>query len=196
MADKLKINDKDAIIVVDVQNCFLPGGALGVEEGDEIIPVLNKLIPKFETKVFTRDWHPSDHCSFSDDPEFKDKSWPPHCVRNTEGAEFGPDLKVPDDAIIISKADDPEKEAYSGFQDTELTDKLKERGVERVFIGGLATDFCVKFTTLHAIERGFETIVVRDAAKGIDNPEGSVQEALKEMEDAGAKVVTSDRIEA
>jgi nicotinamidase/pyrazinamidase len=195
MADKIKIRDGDALIAVDVQNDFLPGGSLAVSDGDRVVPVLNALIPRFRTRVFTRDWHPAKHVSFSDDPEFVDKSWPAHCVQDTPGAEFHQDLEVPDDAIIVSKATDPAKDAYSAFEGTGLADDLRERGVNRVVIGGLATDYCVKATALDAVREGFEAVVVLDACRGVDVPPGTAQAAVEEMKAAGALVIDSGDVE-
>jgi len=195
MADKIKIRDSDALIAVDVQNDFIPGGSLAVNEGDRVVPALNMLIPKFKTRVFTRDWHPENHVSFSDDPQFVDKSWPAHCVQATPGAEFHKDLEVPDDAIILSKATDPDQDAYSAFEGTGLADTLRERGIKRVMVGGLATDYCVKATALDALKEGFEAVVVLDASRGVDVPPGTAQAAIDEMKAAGAKVIDSGDIE-
>jgi nicotinamidase/pyrazinamidase len=195
MADKIKIRDSDALIAVDVQNDFIPGGSLAVNEGDRVVPALNMLIPKFRTRVFTRDWHPENHVSFSDDPQFVDKSWPAHCVQGTPGAEFHKDLEVPDDAIIVSKATDPDQDAYSAFEGTGLADTLHERGIKRVMVGGLATDYCVKATALDAIREGFEAVVVLDACRGVDVPPGTAKAAVEEMKAAGAKVIYSGDIE-
>jgi len=195
MPEKIKPGKKDAIIVVDIQNDFLPGGSLGVKDGDQVVPVLNRLIPRFKTAVFSRDWHPPGHVSFSEEPGFVDMSWPGHCVQGTPGAEFAADLDIPEDAIIVSKGDDPEREAYSGFQGTGLGDRLRELGIERVFIGGLATDYCVKATALDALENGFEAFVLEDAVRGVDVPEGSAGAALEEMKTAGVRVINSGDLE-
>ena len=194
MEDAMKVQATDALIVVDVQKDFCPRGALAVEKGDEVVPVLNGLTPKFGCVVFTRDWHPPNHCSFSDEPEFKDKSWPPHCVADTPGAAFHDDLWLPSHAMIIDKATGPDAEAYSGFQGTELAGRLRERGITRVFVGGLATDYCVKNTVLDALEAGFETVLVEDACRGIDIPPGTVAEAVVEMRQAGALVVRAEDV--
>jgi nicotinamidase/pyrazinamidase len=186
--------DTDALIVTDVQYDFLPGGALGVEGGDRVIPVINRLMPLFEHVVFSRDWHPEDHVSFSRDPEFVDKSWPEHCVRGTHGAEFHEDLEKPERAMVVSKATDPEKEAYSCFQETGLADELRDRGVERVFVTGLATDYCVKWTAQDALKNGFDVVVVSDAVAGIDVPEGNVERAVSELKRQGAVFVDSSEI--
>jgi nicotinamidase/pyrazinamidase len=128
-----------------MQNDFLPGGSLAVTQGDEVVPVLNHYIHAFKENrlpIFaTRDWHPSDHCSF----KAQGGPWPPHCVQDSKGAEFTPDLQLPEDVVIISKATIPEKDAYSGFDGTDLHDRLQVLGIKRLFIGGLATDYCVLF---------------------------------------------------
>ena len=191
----MKPEYSDALIVVDMQNDFLPGGALAVEEGAEIIPAINKLLPVFSHRVFTRDWHPPDDVSFSDEPEFKDMSWPPHCVQNTPGAEFHSDLQLPADALVISKGQDPDEEAYSGFQGTNLAEQLTQLGVKRVFVTGVATNFCVKFTVLDALRHGFTALLVADATRGIDQPAGAVQQAIDEMKEAGAELIQSGDVE-
>ena len=181
----------DALIVVDVQNDFCPGGALAVAEGDLVVPVVNRLLPLFLHRVFTRDWHPPDHVSFADAPEFRDKSWPAHCVQNTPGAEFHPDLVVPPDALIVSKGDDPGREAYSGFQagGVDLAGWLNERGVRHVFITGLATDYCVRATALDARAAGFEVTVIEDAVRGVA-PETTAA-ALRDLDRAGVARIGS-----
>lgn len=187
--------DGDALIVVDVQNDFCPGGPLAVKAGDEVIPVINRLIPNFHHVVFTRDWHPPDHISFSGNPRFVDKSWPPHCVAGTPGAQLNSGLQVPADTLIVNKGTDRDKEAYSGFQDTGLARMLGEKGVKRVFVCGLATDYCVKNTALDAVLSGFQTAVIEDAIRGVDIPEGSAAAALKEMRRAGIQIVPSSDLQ-
>jgi len=176
---------EDALIVVDMQRDFMPGGALPVPEADRIIPRINRYIEEFRKKgaliVATRDWHPPNHISFKE----QGGPWPKHCVQNTPGAEFV--VELPEDAVIISKATEPDKEAYSGFEGTNLAQILKERGVKRVYICGVATEYCVKATALDAVKNGFETYLLRDAVKGITK-EGEL-EALEEMEKAGVKVL-------
>lgn len=177
--------------MVDVQNDFCPGGALAVAEGDLVVPVVNRLLPLFGHRVFTRDWHPPNHISFADPPEFRDRSWPPHCVQNTPGAAFHPDLVVPPDALIVSKGDDPDREAYSGFQagGIDLAGRLRERGVRRVFVTGLATDYCVRATALDARAAGFEVTLVEDAIRGVA-PETTAA-ALRDLDEAGVARTTS-----
>ena len=183
---KIKLREKDALIVVDLQNDFCPGGALAVPEGDKIVPVLNAYIERFSNSrsiiVATRDWHPENHISFAEQGGI----WPKHCVQNTKGAEFHPDLKLPSDSIIVSKATEPDKEAYSGFDGTNLEKLLKGKGVTRLFVGGLATDYCVRATVLDALRLGFCVFLLLDAIKGVNvQPEDS-ERAIVEMLEKGA----------
>ncbi|HLE75510.1 MAG TPA: bifunctional nicotinamidase/pyrazinamidase [Candidatus Bathyarchaeia archaeon] len=190
MKKDFKLGKNDALVIVDVQRDFCPGGALPVPAGDQVVPVLNDYIKMFKAAnagIFaTRDWHPPNHMSF----KVYGGPWPPHCIQNSEGAQFHPDLKLPDDTSIISKAMDPSKESYSGFDGTMLSDELKKGGVTRVFVGGLATDYCVKNTVLDAIERGFETVLLLDATRGINVKPGDVEKAIDEMVAEGAEKVT------
>lgn len=180
----MELNEHDALLVVDVQNDFCPGGALAVPDGDRVVRPINRLIMAFDTLVFSRDWHPMDHCSFSDEPQFEDMSWPEHCVQDSAGAMFNGGLFVPSDAHIVSKGTDPEKEAYSAFEGTGLAAWLRERGIKRVFVVGLALDYCVHFTVLDALREGFEVVLVQDAVQGIA-PDSS-EAALDAMRRAGA----------
>ena len=179
----IKIGIKDALLIVDVQNDFCPGGALNVPGGDGVVSPINRIMGKFDVLVFSRDWHPSDHCSFSDAPEFRDGSWPAHCIQDTPGAEFHGDLRVPLDAYFVEKATDPDKDAYSVFDGTPLDSVLSKKEVKRVFITGLATDYCVRATALDALQAGFETYVVVDACRGVDDD--SARAALDELQTAG-----------
>jgi len=178
-----------ALIVVDVQRDFCPGGALPVPEGDRVVEPINRLVQAAEAHglpiVYTRDWHPPDHVSFRE----RGGTWPVHCVRDTPGAEFHEGLILARSAIIVSKATQPDEEAYSGFQGTQLEELLRGRGVRRVIITGLATDYCVKATALDALERGFETWVVREAVRGVDVNPGDSRRALAEIESRGGRVV-------
>ena len=175
---------------MDVQNDFSPGGALPVPQGDQIIPVLNKYIIKFEkagARIFaTRDWHPSNHISFIP----YGGPWPPHCVQGTRGAEFHPALKLSRNVTVISKATNPHRESYSGFDGTDLERKLRDGNTKRIFVGGLATDYCVKRTVLDGLKIGFPTGLLTDAIKGIDQKPGDSEEAVREMVQNGAKIVT------
>jgi len=192
---KIKVGRKDALIIVDVQKDFCPGGALPVPEGDKIIPNLNKYVEIFRKnggKIYvTRDWHPENHISFKEYGGL----WPKHCVQGTEGAEFHPNLKLPEDAVIISKGTDPLREAYSGFEGTDLKKKLKQEGIVRVFVGGLATEYCVKNTVLDAIKFGFETVLLMDAIKGIDLKPSDSRKAIDEMVKKGVKTVKLENFE-
>jgi nicotinamidase/pyrazinamidase len=185
----------DALIIVDIQKCFFPGGALPVRDGDQVVPVLNKYIKKFqkaEAKIYaTRDWHPSNHESFKD----YGGKWPPHCIQGNEEAKFHPDLKLPVDTAVISAGDKPDVEGYSGFDHTELENKLKKAHVDRIFVGGLATDYCVKSTVLDALEKGFETILLTDAIKGINEKPDDAKNAINQMLSKGVKVATISDIQ-
>lgn len=186
---KVAIDRKTALIVVDVQKDFCPEGALPVPDGDKVVPILNQYIDKFllaKAPIFlTRDWHPSNHVSFKEQGGI----WPPHCVQNTEGAKFHPELNMPEGATIMSKATKPEQEAYSGFEGTDLARRLRELRVERVLIGGLATDYCVKNTVLDALGRGFEVYLLEDASRGVEVKKGDSERAVQEMLQKGAKKV-------
>jgi len=185
----LEIKDKAALIIVDVQNDFCPGGALAVPQGNEVVPILNRYIRIFEEKsapVFaTRDWHPQRHCSFKN----QGGTWPPHCIQHTQGAAFHPELLLPKGCEIISKGDASDKDAYSGFQDTDLGRLLREKNIEQVFIGGLATDYCVKATVLDAIDAGFQTVLLSDAIRGVALRPGDCEKAIQHMEKAGATLI-------
>ncbi|MEM4143870.1 MAG: bifunctional nicotinamidase/pyrazinamidase [Candidatus Bathyarchaeia archaeon] len=187
MKKEFNVKSTDALIIVDVQNDFCSGGALPVPDGDQVVPVLNDYIKIFKKTnahiVATRDWHPPNHISF----RAQGGPWPPHCVQDTEGAKFHPNLKLPPETVIISKATDPLKEAYSGFDGTELVDVLKKAGVARVFVGGLATDYCVKNTVLDARKLGFAAVLLLDAVRGINVKPGDVKAAIVEMLQSGAE---------
>jgi nicotinamidase/pyrazinamidase len=189
-----KLERTDALIVVDVQNCFCPGGELPVEEGDKVVPIINQYISKFQkarAKIYaTRDWHPQDHQSFKEYGGI----WPPHCLKESKGAEFRSDLKLPKGTTIISTGDKPHVDGYSGFDHTNLERKLNEDGVDRVFVGGLATDYCVKYTVLDAVEKDFETVLLIDAVKGVNRKSGDAERAIDEMMKTGAKKATLHEI--
>ncbi len=192
----------DALLIVDFQNDFTPGGALPVAEGDEIAGPINELLDRFELVVATRDWHPPDHGSFvgvgvdpakwrgADPPSI----WPVHCVEGTRGAELHPDLEAAKVDLVIDKGQDPDSQGYSGFQDTRLGEILRDRGVDRLFVTGLATDYCVKNTVLDARREGFDVTVVEDAVRGVEVEPGDSERALEEMEQAGARLASSDEI--
>jgi nicotinamidase/pyrazinamidase len=186
--------EKDALIVVDVQNDFCPGGALAVRNGDQVVPVLNRYIEKFldaRLPIFaTRDWHPAKTSHF----KAYGGIWPVHCVQGTRGAEFHPDLKLAKEIVIISTGMASDEDGYSGFQGrdvagTPLATLLRDCGVDRIFVGGLATDYCVKHTVLDGIKQGFQAVLIGDGVRGVDlNPNDS-ERALQEMSDAGAMIV-------
>lgn len=180
---------EQALLLVDVQNDFFPGGALPTPNGDSIIRPVNRLIGTalaHQLPIFaTRDWHPEDHCSF----EAQGGPWPPHCIQDTEGAQFHPAVRMPRHTKVISKADERDKEAYSGFDKTDLAGKLRDEGISRLIVAGLATDVCVKNTVLDALKEGFEVFVVENAVSGIDNDPGDSDQALWEMQKAGAHIV-------
>jgi nicotinamidase/pyrazinamidase len=189
----------DALVVVDVQNDFCPGGALGVSEGDRVVPVLNRYIQRFrELKApiyATRDWHPPVTKHF----QAYGGVWPPHCIQGTRGAEFHPALEFPPEAIVVSKGMDPEQDAYSCFQAQDADGRdfavnVGERGIQRFFIGGLATDYCVKATALDALREGFQVIVLQDAIAAVDLQPGDGARALEEIRAAGAAFATLEEI--
>jgi len=192
---RIRITRFDALIIVDMQRDFMPGGALPVPEADTIVPIINRYIQIFESRgatvVATRDWHPVNHISFTT----RGGPWPPHCIQGTSGAEFHPDLALPENSIVVSKATDPDKEAYSGFDGTDLNSILRERGVKRIFVCGVATNYCVKATAIDGVKLGYTVIVLLDAVKGIDIPPGSVDKALNEMLDMGIILATQHDIE-
>ncbi len=183
-----------ALIIVDLQRDFCPGGALPVARGDEVVKPLNNMIRLFDDEdrpvIFTRDWHPRNHSSFK---EFGG-IWPPHCVQHTRGAEFHPALRVPKKAMIINKATNPKIDAYSGFQGTELAEILMERGVVEVFVGGLATDYCVKNTVVDGLKNNFITHVLTDCIRGVNVRPTDSAAALREMVSGGAKKITSEAL--
>lgn len=176
----------DALLIVDVQRDFLPGGALAVREGDAVIPPLNEAIRAFSEAglpIFaTRDWHPPDHCSFVRQGGL----WPLHCVAGTSGAAFPESLRLPASTIVISKAADPAFEAYSGFSGTDLAARLSDRRVRRVLVGGLATDYCVLRTVLDARAIDLDVIVLDDAVRAVNLESGDGARALARMRAAGA----------
>lgn len=181
----------DALLVVDVQRDFLPGGSLAVPDGDRVIAPLNACLDAFSAAgmpVFaTRDWHPPDHVSFST----QGGPWPVHCVAGTPGAAFPAALRLPAEATIVSKAQQREREAYSGFAGTDLVAQLRQARVRRLLVGGLATDYCVLRTVLDARWLGFQVVVLGDAVAAVDVQAGDGERALGQMKDAGALLVDS-----
>jgi len=183
---------KQALIVVDVQNDFCPGGSLAVAQGDQVVGPLNELIDKFLAEgapVYkTRDWHPATTKHF----QTYGGTWPVHCVQNTVGAEFHPQLRDDPRIHIVSKGLG-DTDCYSGFDETDLAEQLKSEGVEEVLVGGLATDYCVKATVLQAIKEGFQVKAFADAMKPVDINPGDGERAIEEMRAAGAQIVVSDK---
>lgn len=191
---------KSALLVVDVQNDFLPGGALGVPNGDEVVPVLNRYMEMFSAAglpVYTsRDWHPPVTKHFKEHGGI----WPPHCVQDTWGAEFHTGLRRPEGAIIVSKGMDPERDSYSAFDaieedGTPLAESLRGRGVDHIYIGGLATDYCVKWSAMEAANQGFDFTTLIDACLGVNLEPHDSERAIAEMVRAGAKVVVLEQVE-
>lgn len=186
--DTPSLAPQDAVIVVDVQNDFCPGGALPVAGGDEVVPVLNRWIEAAERAgakvVFSRDWHPPTHSSFKE----YGGQWPAHCVQGTQGAAFHPDLRVLAEALIITKGDEVGRDQYSAFDGTELGERLEEQGVKRVWIGGLALDVCVRATVLDGLKHGFEVHVIKAGTRAVDVRPGDGESALAEMREAGAVI--------
>lgn len=182
----IELADGDALVVVDVQNDFLPGGSLAVPRGAEIIPVLNRYLQAFAQRglpVFaTRDWHPPSHCSF----KIRGGQWPVHCVANTPGAAFPAELRLPGGTIVISKARFVNRDAYSGFDHTELEARLRLTRVRRLFIGGLATDYCVLHTVRDALDRGFKVFLLCDAIRAVNLRADDGARAEAEMLSLGA----------
>lgn len=181
---------RDALLVVDIQNDFCSGGSLAVGEGESIIPVVNGLIERFQAVgapvVYSRDWHPVDHGSFA----AQGGPWPPHCVAGTRGAAFHNALRVDLHPWIIDKATGHD-EALSDFDGTDLADKLRARNIGRVFVVGLATDYCVRATALDALALGFETVVVTDAVRAVEVRGGDGRRALDEIAAAGGNLIDS-----
>jgi len=191
------MSPRDALILVDVQNDFCPGGALAVENGDEVVPVLNRCIERFvdlRLPIFaTRDWHPVQTTHF----KAYGGVWPVHCVQGTHGAEFHPDLKLTPEITIVSAGMGADEDGYSGFLGRDSSGRslaalLRDRGVDRLFIGGLATDYCVKHTVLDGIQEGFQVMLIGDAVRGVNLKPGDSEQAIQEMSAAGAVLVRGD----
>jgi len=186
---RVLIDERTVLVVVDVQNDFCPGGALPVPDGDKVVPILNEYVDKFRRAdarvIFTRDWHPPDHSSFKSQGGI----WPPHCVQNSKGAEFHRALILPPEAEVVSKADTKD-EAYSFFQGTDLARELHRRGITKLLVGGLATDYCVKETVLDGLKHGFDVYYLEDASLGVNVRPNDSELALAEMVRQGAKRVS------
>ncbi len=201
----------EALIVIDVQNDFCPGGALAVGGGDAVVPVANRLIGRFDHVILTQDWHPPDHRSFAvahpgrqafetvEFPYGQQTLWPAHCVQGTEGAEFHPGLQATKAELVVRKGFRRDIDSYSAFAENDRTTRtglagyLRERGLTRLVLCGLATDFCVAFSALDAWREGFDVLVVEDACRAIDL-DGSLDRARREMAAAGVALIRSDRL--
>lgn len=210
----MKKKDKTALILVDLQNDFFPGGALAVKNGDEIIPIINRLLKcPFDYVIATKDWHPINHGSFAVNHDKQPGDhvmlagvdqilWPVHCVQDTDGAEFAPGWDTSKVECIFYKGTDQEIDSYSTFFDngrrksTGLDKSLKEMGIKHIVIAGLATDYCVKYSVLDGIQLGFDTFVVTDGCRGVNLKKTDADQSLKLMKDAGAKLVTIEDVEA
>lgn len=196
VTEKLTPIRGDALIVVDVQNDFLPGGSLAVPRGDEVVAPLNRYAAAFAAANLpvyaTRDWHPSNHCSF----KARGGPWPPHCVADSNGAAFAPGLKLPAPTVVISKATTADKDAYSGFEGTDLDARLKRAGVKRVFVGGLATDYCVLNTVRGARKLGYEVMLLTDAIRAVNVKPGDGRHAEAEMHRLGSRPFTLTQLAA
>ena len=186
---RVLIDEHAVLVVVDVQNDFCPGGALPVPDGDKVVPILNEYVDKFRRAgagvIFTRDWHPPDHSSFKSQGGI----WPPHCVQNSKGAEFHRALILPPEAEVVSKADKKD-EAYSFFQGTDLARELHRRGITKLLVGGLATDYCVKETVLDGLKHGFDVYYLEDASLGVNVRPNDSELAMAEMVKKGAKRIS------
>lgn len=176
----------DALLIVDLQNDFLPGGSLAVADGDRVVAPIQGWIARFAAAgapIFaTRDWHPEDHCSF----RAAGGPWPPHCVAGTNGAAFAPGLALPAGAVVVSKATRRDADAYSGFAGTDLDRRLREAGASRLFVGGLATDYCVLNTVLDALRLGYAVVVLTACVRAVEVAAGDGEHALAAMRAAGA----------
>jgi len=200
------------LLVVDVQNDFCPGGSLAVDEGDQVAPVINRLMPLFDRVVATQDWHPTDHVSFAsshpgkkvldivDADGIEQVLWPDHCVQGTRGAELFPRLQVGSIELVLRKGLHRRLDSYSAFfendhtTDTGLRFYLSGVGTKEIFLCGLTTDYCVRSSALDARRLGFEVTVIRDACRGVGFPIGSVEKALSEMKAAGVRLITSEEV--
>lgn len=211
MADTVTIQPDDVFIVVDVQNDFCPGGNLAVPDGDAVVPVINRVANAFAHVVLTQDWHPAGHSSFASShagsapfetmamPYGEQVLWPDHCIQSTDGAAFHPDLDIPHAEIVIRKGYRAAIDSYSAFFEndhttpTGLAGYLRERGLNRVFVAGLALDFCVRYSAEDALACGFETVLIDDACRAIDNA-GSLDVARASFAENAVTVIASDQI--
>jgi nicotinamidase/pyrazinamidase len=181
----------EALLIIDFQNDFTPpDGALAVKGGDEIGEPIGRLARRFDVVAATRDWHPPDHASF----ETEGGPWPVHCVRGTPGAELHPALEEVDVDFIVDVGREREDEGYSGFEKSDLAEQLRERGVGRIAVCGLATDYCVRASTIDACEEGFDVTVVEDAIRPVEVEPGDGERAIEQMKEAGATVASSEQL--
>ena len=180
---------KTALLIVDVQNDFCPGGALPTPQGDMVVPVINKLMDKFDLIIASRDWHPEDTIHFN--------RWPVHCVKGSHGADFPSDLKREKLIQIFEKGTGSKDDGYSAFEATNknLAEYLKEKEVNELYIAGLTAEYCVKSTVLNALKNGFKTFVIKDAVEGIRENENDFDNALEEMKNAGAIIIISEDVD-
>jgi nicotinamidase/pyrazinamidase len=187
--EPIHLRPDDALIVVDVQNDFLPGGALAVPDGDAVVPVFNVYLARFDQRGLpvyaTRDWHPANHCSF----RARGGPWPPHCLAGNQGAAFAPGLRLPPATRVISKATTTGRDAYSGFEGTDLEAELRAQGVHRLWIGGLATDYCVVNTVRDALRHDYAVLLLRDAIRAVNVQPHDGENAIAEMLRLGARAI-------
>lgn len=211
MTERVTVSDRDILLIVDIQNDFCPGGSLAVPRGDEVVPLLNRLASRFKHVVLTQDWHPRGHHSFASTYPGKTSYdtvelaygaqllWPDHCVQGTPGAEFRKDLEVPHAELVLRKGHHRQIDSYSAFVEndrktaTGLAGYLRERGFNRVFLAGLAFDFCVRYSAEDANREGFKVTVVEDACRGIDLA-GSVAQTLRCLADLQIRLVTAEMV--
>lgn len=187
--------DESALILVDIQNDFCPGGALAVADGHRIVPIVNRLNREFPLVISTQDWHPANHISFVE----QGGPWPPHCVQDTPGAELHPNLRTDSIAHYFRKASSPEKDDYSEFegkdeQGRSLDEVLRNHGIKKLYVVGLATDYCVLETVLDGLRYGYEVYAVTDAMRAVNVNADDGEKALRTMEARGARLVTSDQV--
>lgn len=191
---------RSALLAIDVQIDFLPGGALPVPTGNEVVPVMREYVRRFKAAglpiIATRDWHPEKTKHFKE----YGGQWPPHCVQGTHGAEFAPGLELPDDVVVTSAGVDPETQGYTCFEGQDeqgrpFEQTLRDRDIEHLYVGGLATDYCVRWTVLDALARGFQVTLLVDAIRGIDVNQGDSERAIAEMVAAGAKTATLETVD-
>ena len=209
---KYKENLVKALLIIDVQNDFCPGGSLAVPEGDQIIPGINELMSKFDLVIASQDWHPVNHGSFASNHDkapgelielngLQQVLWPDHCVQGSQGAEFHKELCLDSVDAVFTKGENPLIDSYSAFFDnghlneTGLNDYLQKNKVNELYICGLATDYCVKFTALDALNLGYKTYLVDNLCRGVELQKGDIKAAIKEMKSAGVKVITCDQHE-